>query len=148
MKQITFLLFVVLLAVSSFSCSKKDDDSPAPSTTSTGVFNAKIGSETVSTNNVFLAKVSAGGTQAFTATLADGRIFSSAIFPSQFPIGEAKNIAYSGFITYKVGDQLNIPVSGTMTFTVIQDYKRMKGTFSGGFTGGLEISGDFDISNP
>ncbi len=153
MKYIHFLLLTTVLSISILSCSKENEDDPTPKPSTTSVFNATIGAEVVSTNNTMLAEVSAGGTQAFTATLTDGRVFSSAIFSNQFPIGEAKNIAYSGSISYKIGNDTYIPKSGTMTLLVMENYKRMKGTFSGVFIGGspateIAISGDFDISNP
>ena len=152
MKSKSFkLIMIALVAITSFSCSSSDDDNS--SSLNTGIFTATIGTESFSTNDTFLAEVSAGGTQAFIATGTNGKSFSSAIFPSQFPIGEAKNIAYSSSITYKVGDVTYIPISGTMTMLVMENYKRMKGNFTGVFVGGnpsteIEISGEFDISNP
>lgn len=151
MKSKSFkLIIVVLVVITSFSCSSSDDET---SPSNSGTFTATIGTESFSTNDTYLAEVSAGGTQAFIATGTNGKSFSSAIFPSQFPIGEAKNIAYSSSITYKVGDVTYIPISGTMTMLVMENYKRMKGNFTGVFVGGnpsteIAISGEFDISNP
>lgn len=148
-----FFSFVVLafLTFINFSCSS--DDNATPAAINTSVFTATIGSESFSTNDVLLGQVSAGGTQGFIATGTNGKSFSSALFPSQFPIGVATNIAYSSSMSYRVGDDLYIPVSGTMTLTIMENYQHMKGSFSGVFQGGnpaqqLEISGEFDVSNP
>lgn len=150
-KILTFSM-IAFLAMTTISCSN-DDDSSTPATTaptSTNVFTATIGTESFSTNNAVLATVSAGGTQAFTATGTNGKSFSSAIFPSQFPIGQATNIAYSSSMTYKVDDVTYIPKSGTMTLTIMENYNRMKGSFTGVFVSGsnleIPITGEFDIS--
>jgi hypothetical protein len=142
--KILTLSMIAFLAITSISCSN-DDDSSTPATTapiSTNVFTATI--------NAVLATESAGGTQAFTATGTNGKSFSSAIFPSQFPIGQATNIAYSSSMTYKVGDVTYIPREGTMTLTIMENYNRMKGSFTGVFVSGsapeIAISGEFDIS--
>lgn len=147
------LLLLVSAVVFSFtSCSGNDDSSSNPSPTS-NFFNATIGTAEFATNDIVLAEVSAGGTQAFIATGANGVSFSSALFPNQFPIGQAVNIAYSSSITYKVGDVIYIPNSGTMTLEIMENYTRMKGSFSGTFVGGtpvteIAISGTFDVQNP
>lgn len=142
------LSVISLLTISTTSCTKEEEQS---TTTDKGLFTATIEGESFTTNEVVLLTISAGGTQAFTATGTNGKSFSSAIFPSQFPIGQAVNIAYSSSITYQVGDATYIPSSGTMTLTIMENYKRMKGSFTGVFVSSqnptLTISGEFDIKN-
>ncbi len=154
MKIKLFLATIALLAITSISCSK--DEEPATNTPTTvtpvgtGLFTATIAGENFTTNEIVLAQVSAGGTQAFYTIAKNGISFSSAIFPENFPIGQAKPIAYSGYITYKLGDITYIPKSGTMTLSIMENYKRMKGTFTGVFVSGateISISGEFDAKN-
>lgn len=148
-------LFLAAVVAITFSCSKSEPEAPTPTppaaATNEGTFTATIGTESFATNDVTLAKVSAGGTQAITATGTNGKSFSSAIFPAQFPIGQAVNIAYSSSMTYIGNNVQYIAKSGTMTLTVMENYKRMKGTFTGVFIAGateVNITGAFDVSNP
>jgi hypothetical protein len=148
------LSMIAILAITSISCSKSDPN-PAPSVIqnpiATNKFTATIGTENFSNNDVKLITISAGGTQGFYMTPVNGKSFSSAIFAENFPIGEARPIAYSGYISYKLNDVIYIPKSGTITLSIMEPYTRMKGTFTGVFVGGtgtsdITISGEFDIS--
>ena len=148
------LATIALFAITSISCSKDDEPAPPPAIQNpVGVnkFTATIGTENFSNNDVKLITISAGGTQGFYMAPVNGKSFSSAIFAENFPIGEAKPIAYSGYISYKLGDVTYIPKSGTMTLSIMNSYNRMKGTFTGVFVGNagaseITISGEFDIS--